>query len=268
MTSTALISATHEMLAKIERRFDAIFINRIANHPEVAPFVRGYLLGKMDFAEAVTDRNNMFLTSEHGAMIFNCLQPGLFEAHTMVLPQGRGLWTLRFVRACLFWMFTRTNAMEIMTRVPKGNVPAMALVRSIKGVYEFTNRRGWVMDNDPVPADIYSMHAQSWIRDAEGLRERGEWFHAKLTMELSRLGSVASAGQSVAMRDRHIGAACEMVFGGQPHKGIIFYNRFAAMNDLHPASLIGINPISIDLGFGVIVMRDNDFWLASCEAAA
>ncbi len=158
--------------------------------------------------------------------------------------------------------------MEIMTRVPKGNIPALALVRSINGVYEFTNRHGWVMDNDPVPAEIYSMHAQNWIRDADGLRERGEWFHAKIENELARFRPAEKVVPSDPMRDRHIGAACEMIFGGQPHKGIIFFNRFAAMNDVPCATLISLNPVSIDIGFGVLIMRDDDFWMASCEAAA
>ena len=252
----------------VERQFDAHFVNRVANHPEVAPFVRGYLLGKMNFAEAVADQNNVFLVGEHGAMIFHRHQPGLYECHTMTLPQGRGHWTLRFVQSCLFWIFTHTEAVEIMTRVPKGNLPALALVRAIKGVYEFTNRRGWVMDNDPVPAEIYSMHVQNWIRDADGLRERGEWFHAKLKQELSKFGQVADQLAPDPQQDRHVGAACEMIFGGQPHKGVVFFNRFAAMNDLQPATLVSVNPTSVDIGLGVVIMRENDFWLASMSAAA
>ncbi len=260
------LSPTHSMLAQIERKHDAIFVNAVANHPDVAPFVRGYLLGKMDFGEAVKDPNTVFLAGEHGVMIFHQHQPGLWECHTMVKPSGRGFWTLKFVRACLFWVFTKTNAIEIMTRVPKGNIPALALVRAIKGVYEFMNRRGWVMDNDLIPAEIYSMHVQNWIRDADGLRERGAWFHARLEKEMARFGSKPEH-QSDPEQNRHVGAACEMIFGGQPHKGVVFYNRYAAMNDLTQASLIGVSPVSVDIGIGVLVMRDGDFWLAASMAA-
>ena len=260
------LSPVHAMLATVERRFDAEFVNRVANHPDVDRWVRGYLIGKLDFSAAAADPRNVFLTGEHGAMIFQRHQPGLYEAHTMVLPEGRGRWTLRFVRACLFWMFTRTDAMEIMTRVPRGNLASLALVRAIHGVYEFTNRRGWVIDGDPVPAEIYSMHVQSWIRDADGLRERGRWFHAKIETELARFGK-AEINPPDDARDRNVGAVVEMIFGGQPHKGLIFYNRFAALNDLAPATLIGMKPLSIDAGFGTIIVRDNDFWLASCAAA-
>ena len=158
--------------------------------------------------------------------------------------------------------------MEIMTRVPKGNLGALALVRAIKGVYEFTNPRGWVMDGDPVPAEIYSMQVQNWIRDADGLRERGEWFHVKLQQELARFGKAEATYPPDSARDRQIGAACEMIMGGQPHKGVIFYNKFATLNDLPLASLIGLNPISIDVGFGVLIMRENDFWMASYATAA
>ena len=37
-----MLSPTHEMLGQIERRYDAAFVNRVANHPEVAPFVRAH----------------------------------------------------------------------------------------------------------------------------------------------------------------------------------------------------------------------------------
>lgn len=251
------------MPAAIERRFDAAFINRVANDPSVDRWVRGYLTGEIDFSEAVADQRNILLVGEHGGMLFHAHQPGLFECHTLVLPSGRGRWTLGLVEACLHWVFTRTDAIEVMTRVPKGNVRARALVQAIHGVYEFTNKTGWVMDLDTVPADIFSMHVQAWIRDAPGLPERGAWFHAKLEKELARFGKGFQRWD--ASGDRHIGAAIEMILGGQPHKGVIFFNRFAALGGYAPASVISTDPVSIDIQTGILIASADDFWLASCN---
>lgn len=259
------LSATHRMLAHIERQQDAHFVNRIANDSSVDRHIRGYIQGRIDLTELMAKPGTIVLAGEHGAMVFHPHQPGFYECHTAVLPPGRGRWTLDFVRACLFWIFSRTDAIEIVTKVPKGNLPARALVKAIGGVYEFTNPQGWVMDLDPVPADIYSMHVQSWIRDAEGLRERGGWFHAKLESEYARFGKTEKPHPDDPTHDRFVGAACEMILGGQPQKGVIFYNRWAVMAGYEPIQIVGFTPLTIDIRDAMLVVRADDFWMVSCN---
>ena len=64
----------------------------------------------------------------------------------------RGEWALACVQACLHFLFTRTEAIEIMTRCPHGNLAAKALARAIHGSFEFTNSAGWVKGGKPIPA--------------------------------------------------------------------------------------------------------------------
>jgi hypothetical protein len=259
----APLSPAHEMLAQVERQTHPHFINRVANHVSVDRFVRGYVRGRLDFTEAVANPANYILAGEHGAMLFHAHHPGIYECHTMTLPDGRGKWTLKFVRACLFWMFTRTDAIEICTKIPQGNVAARTLVKLVGGVYEFTVRDGWVMKLDPVPADIFSMHIQQWIRDADGLPERGVWFRQRLEQEFARFGVEAKTRKDDAAHDRQTGAACEMIFGGQPQKGVVFYNRLAVMAGYLPITINTIDPLTIDTRDAVILVRDGDFRVIS-----
>lgn len=262
------LSPTHEMIGKIERSFDAHFLNRVANHPKVQRWIKGYEKVPLDLTAAVDDRNNIQLVGEHGVMVFHFLQPGLYECHTLVMPEGRGEWTLRFVNACLFIMFTQTDCMEIMTKVPKGNVRALALVKAIHGVYDFTSPQGWVMDNDPVPADIYTMHAQDWVRFADGLPERGAWFHSRLQEEFARFGKTEPVHPHDDWHDRHVGAAAEMILGGVPGKGLVFYNRFAKASGCYaPMEYVGQaqdGALVLNIASALLCVRNKNFTVTSC----
>lgn len=259
------LSPWHDFLGSIERQKGAAFINRVVNDPGVDPWVRGYLLGRMDYSAMLDDPDKIFLGGQHGVMAFHRRMPGLFECHIAVLPAGRGAWTLDFVGGCLHWLFSRTDAMEVMARIPKGNLRVRALARRLRWVYEFTNPRGWVMALDEVPADIFSMHVQGWIRNARGLRERGAWFHEKLDEELARFGAKSEKPWINPSSYRHVGAALEMIMAGQPHKGVILLNRWGLLSDFAPAAVVSTDPISIDLGVGTAIFRPDSFWLATCN---
>lgn len=243
---------------------NADFINRLLNDPSIKPAVRGRERGELDLSAAVPSERVVALEGRHGAMLFHHRQPGLFEMHTMVLPEGRGDWTIAFVRGCLRWMFARTEAIELFSRVPRGNLAALALVRNFHLVYEFSNPRGWFVDDSPVPAAIYTIHVDAWVRSADGLQERGRWFHDKLKSELARFGKSEAAHPDDEVHDRYVGAACEMAMAGQPLKAVAFYNRFAAMADYRPIRIVDLSPLTVDVGTGWLIFRDGDFFMASC----
>ena len=245
----------------IEHTADAERVNAIANHPDVRRWVSTDPDLDLDLAMAVADPANITLTGEHGAMLFAFLQHGVYEAHTMVLPAGRGEWALNFVQDCLTWVFCRTGAIELMTRVPKGNLAARALAKAIHGVYCFTNPDGWVQDGKAIPADIFSLTIHDWMRTAPKLPERGAWFHKRLEEEFAKGGKREPNHPDDAMHDRYVGAAMEMVFGGQPDKAVIFYNRFASMANYVPISVVSRDPVTIDIGNAMIVKSGDDFYV-------
>jgi hypothetical protein len=265
--SDVSLSSLHAMLGRIERETDAHRFNRIANDPAVDRFVRGYIQGRMDFTPAVANPNNVLLMGEHGGVLFHQFDPTLYEAHTIVLPEGRGAWTVAMVNAALHWMFTRTHAMEIFTKVPRGNKGALGLVRAIHGDRLFTRKDGWVMDLDPIPADIYGLHVTDWLQHGPGLAERGAWFHRRLEAEYARHGRIERPHDDDSVHDRYVGAAVEMIFGGQPHKGVLLYNRWAVMAGYTPVQIVGGSPLTIDIRDAILIVRDNDFWVATCQQA-
>jgi hypothetical protein len=247
----------------ISRSFDAARFNEIVNHPAIYPWVRGHHKGPLDLTSAINDQRNVLLLGEHGGILFTELQPTIWECHTQVLPEGRGKWAVDMTEACLHWMFTRTLAMEIMTKVPKGNYAARALAKAIGGHHEFTARQGWIMDDKPVPADIFVLRIHDWMLRAPGLPERGQWFHERLEREFARLGAEDLAHEDDAEHDRFVGAACDMILGKQVRKGVLLYNRWAMMAGYQPATIMSMNPVAIDIGTALVVVRNNgDFYVA------
>lgn len=256
------LSALHASVVGIRREVTAHNINKVINHPSVYPWVRGAFDGELDLTCVLEDTSNILLMGEHGGVLFMQHQHGFYEAHTQVLPEGRGAWTVEMVRAALHWMFTKTDAFEIVSRVPRGNLGARALVRAIHGEFEFTNPVGWKKDGKTIPADIFSLNIQDWTRKAPGLEERGSWFHRKLGNEYLRLGHKRPPEMGV-LAHRYLGMAAEMLFGGQGQKAVLLFNRWARMSDHGVVELYSERPIAINMQDAIIVVRDGDFYVAT-----
>ena len=259
------ISSLHAMLETLEIQTDAARLNEICNHPEVFPWIKGPTDEPVDLTEVVTGGDTVTLLGRHGGILFHCLLPEMWEAHTQVVPEGRGPWALECVQACLAWLYTRTDAMEVVTRCPKGNVAALALAKAAGLSKEFTNPTGWTKDGQPVPADIYALRVQDWIRKAPGLVERGRWFHDRLAGELAKHGAEDLVHPDDEVHDRYVGAAAEMILGGQPVKGCILYNRWATMAGYAPIYVASLDPVAINIGTALLVVKDGDFGVAAVQ---
>jgi hypothetical protein len=249
----------------ITRTFDAAWINAVANHPDVTRWVRGWALGPIDITAAVADRNNVALIGEFGGVFFVKLQPGLYEFHAQVLPAGRGRWTLRMMRAALAWMFARTDAVEMMARIPRGNLAALTLIRALKGVKDFHLPRGWIVDLDPVPADVYGLRIQDWMRTAPELPLRGRWMRDRLAQELKRLGKGDIDLSASEDDERAMGLAMEMLLGGQPEKAVVFFDRYAAFTGCSRLQIVSRSPLVVSAGPAMLCIRNDDFWVMSCQ---
>lgn len=249
----------------ITRHTDAKFLNKVANDPSVYPWVRGPLEGELDLTPLVENVNNVLLMGEHGGMMFIGKQYGQYEIHTQILPAGRGVWCQEFTKQALRWMFTKTSAMELFSRVPKGNLGALALVRANHMVRELRIDRGWIYDGKSVPADVYSMQFQDWLRRSDSTKT-GHWFVSRMESEYKNHGVTMDFGSLSEEYLNHIGAAVEMIFGGQKEKGVVFYNRWANMVGINPLKIVTASPLVIDCEGALIKFRSNDFWIMSCPS--
>jgi len=233
------------------REHDARHINMVLNHPVVRPWVADVGEGVLDINPIVQNENNVLLMGEHGGCLFFCPQPGVYEVHTQVLPEGRGPWALDFVRGCARWMFTRTPAFEITTRVPHGHIAAKALTIAAGMRYEFTRDDGPVFRGRRVGVDIFSYRVQDWMQSADEMIAVGADLHAQMHAEAARLGITDTPHEDDENHNRYAGAALEMAMNGQIKKGVLLYNRWAFSARHALIALKSIDPpiIKFDIGY-------------------
>lgn len=244
----------------IRRHFTADSLNVVVNHPDVYEWGRGAMTGRLDLTPVVQNENNYLLMGEYGGVLFLKHQPGVYEAHTQVLPDGRGKWALDMVNEALEWMFTRTDCVDIMTRVPKGNLAARALARAIHGTIEYRMEHGWVIDNTLVYADVFSLQIQTWMAKAPGLEAHGEKFHDDLEKEYARFDKSGPNHPHDPVHDRYVGAV-SLMMPFQPHKAVIMYSRWAGMAGYAPIRIVSDDPIIIDIQESLLQVSDRGFFV-------
>lgn len=239
----------------IARSFDPAAINAILNHPVVRPWVAD-AEGPIDISRQVTNRANVLLMGEYGGFFCFCLQPGVYEVHSQVLPAGRGKWMRAFAHAGACWMFTRTDAYEIVTRVPDGHIAAKALAMGAGMRHEFTRQKECLFRGELRDVHIYSFRVQDWLATAPYLDVIGDWFHRRLNEEARRLGVIEPAHGDDPQHNRVVGACWEMARQGQLAKAVLIYNRWAAVTRHATIGLVSADPPTIRMDLGLLRIKD------------
>lgn len=239
----------------VERQYTAARINAVLNDPDVRPWVAN---GEevIDLSPRVADKNNILLMGEHGGCMFYPLLPGIYEVHTQVTRKGRGEWTAALTAACAHWMFTRTPCYEIMTRVPHGHIAARAAALAAGMMHEFTRPLECSFRNHLVDVHVFAYRIQDWIGRAAGVVELGRAFHEMLHAEAARLG-LTDAHDDDDNHNRYVGATVEMIWQGQVHKAINFYNRWALVSRHEPIRLLTLAPVTVQIDHGLVITVRN-----------
>ena len=115
----------------IVRATDASLHNYIANHPEVKPTI-SYTEDYADFSELFEHPDTYVLLSDGigAASIFEWSAPGVWQGHSMFLPESRGKQGLAAGRAMIDWMFDY-GARMIWGQTPLDNRAAKMFNRLI-----------------------------------------------------------------------------------------------------------------------------------------
>lgn len=245
----------------IERHFTAERLNQIANHPSVYPWIRGRHTKSFDLSPVTANIDNVCLVGEHGTVIFIKHQPGIYEYHCNVLPEGRGQWMIDQWKAVSRWMFTRTDAFELMTKCPDGNLASKAGARAVGCTKMFRTGNIWPVEDKLVPVDVYSITLQDWIRKKPELAEIGKEFHKKLHEKYAATGKIEPIHDEDETHNVYVGAAAEMLSFGQVNKAILSYNRWAKMASYSPISVVSYAPLVIDIFEAKLLVKNNDFEL-------
>lgn len=113
----------------IYRATDAALHNIIANHPEVKPTIF-YGEGEIDFSPLFEAEDQYVLLHDGvgAASIFEWSAPGVWQGHSMFLPDSRGKNGINAGRAMVAWMFDY-GAEMIWGQTPLDNRPAQMFNR-------------------------------------------------------------------------------------------------------------------------------------------
>lgn len=247
----------------LRRETNPTRVNDLLNHPSVRPWIANGS-DRVDVSQQVMDEKNLFLFGEFGGVGFIFIQPGIYEAHTQVLPEGRGAWTRDLTESCVKYMFTRTEACDIITRVPSGHVAAKAAAEAQGMRLEFTRSNGVMFRNKIVDCHILSFRIQDWVARTTTLAETGQWLHDRMAAEADRLGLKHESHEPDLNHNQYTGAAVEMMFGGQPWKAVSLYNRWVTSarhmrnGKLQHIKLMAIDPPMVQFDIGLLQFKDND----------
>jgi hypothetical protein len=224
-------------------------------------------LDHIDTTDLVADPRNVLIMADGGGILFIWQEPGIYEVHTNFLKAHRGLHALGASLAAYRWMFTHTDCMTLLTRVPAFNRAADRFCAIVGATKEFERRAVWPMKNGQVDMTFWSLRYDDWIKQTSDLIISGRSFHDRLDMEFTRHGvERQNAHANEDCHDLHAGAAAEMIYGGQPEKGVILYNRWARFAGYGLIALVARNPLVIDIGDAVLQVLDGQtFKVITCR---
>lgn len=233
-------------------------LNEIVNHSSIFPWVCGYRTEPFDLTAFSANPDNVCLVGEHGSVIFQKHQPGIYEFHTCVLPEGRGQWMLDGAKAAFRWMFTKTDAFELITKCPDGNIASKAGARAVGCSNVFRTRPTWSTEKGLVSVDIWSILLQHWIKQTPEMTAIGADFHDKLEQKYALLGKKDAHGAD-EVHNQYVGATIEMILNGQVNKAVCFYNRWAKLSGYQLISVNSYEPLVINIQESLLRVENGDF---------
>lgn len=239
------------------RTFDPAFLNRVANHPDVRPWLGGE--GVLDLTQTIMNPANFALVSDGGGFVLIQHEPAIYEVHSQFLPEGRGQ-TVQAMRAGFDYMFTRTDCYQVVTQVPDNNKAAAALAKAADFRPMFRRE-----DTPRGPTTYMGLTVEEWAQGNAGLEADGEWFHSELEAAKRANGSTLPTHSHDPAHERAVGAAVRMVKAGNAAKGVDFYNRWARLAGYVPLTLVSLQPVVIDVGDAVIGLAGDEMEILLCR---
>lgn len=263
-TDTASVDAAR-LTPSLSRATDASAFNAVLNHPDVFPMISVPGDQPLDASGLVADPRNILLMGEGGGILFVQHEPCIYEFHTNFLPQYRGRYAIEFAKLARRWMFTQSDAVSLLTKVPAFNRAAAFAVRIVGFKREFTRKAAWPSKDGPVDLDYFALYYPDWLWLEKGLIDTGREFHAELDAEYKRHGREPHQHPDDDAHDVVVGAAYEMFRAGQIEKSVILYNRIAVFAGFHPVALISKDPVLLDIGEAVLMLQDNHIKVLKCR---
>jgi hypothetical protein len=244
------------------RTFDATLLNEIANDPRVRPAILAPE-GPMDLTATVQNPNNVAIVNRWGGFVAIQMTPMLYECHTLFLPEKEGLVeVLALARDAEAFMFTHTQATELITRVADGN-RAAHIVASKANFKNFGHQKNLVPGVD---CEVMRYAIDDWALTAAITQLEGWTFHSAIA-DAKRLAGAGDIHEPDVRHDRFVGAALLMAKAGQVMKAFMFYNRAAFIYGYHPIRLLSDSPAVIDTGDAIVGIENGQIEVMQCRSA-
>lgn len=247
----------------IHRTMSTSFLNEVANHPEVRPYLGGVENPVLDLSPLVEDPRCICLeVPGAGGWILQPVLPGVYELHTLFLPEARGRSYFEQAREAIRRVFSETDCLEIVTKCPDDNGGARLAAQLIGFRERFRREDAWAPG---VGISYRTFSLDDWfVRDTE-CKKAGEAFHDALEGAKIAAGSTLPIHPEDVAHDQAVGAACLMIGAGQVAKGVAFYNRWAILAGY--ATITQISDTLIDVRDAIIEVRGGKMEVLKCQLA-
>lgn len=114
----------------VERTQDADAVREIITHPHVYGQVRDDGSPAIWDYQPDMDERNIYLISKAGVFCFYPYNSVTYDSHVCVLPEYRGR-SLPYGKAALAWMFTNTDCLKVIGKIPSFNKRAIAWTKKL-----------------------------------------------------------------------------------------------------------------------------------------
>lgn len=242
----------------LKRTMDAAFLNSVANHPDVRPWLGG--AGQIDLGRVIANPANVALAGRHGGFLGMKVQDGIYECHSLFLPEGRGAFAREAAAAGLRYLFAVTDCMEVVTKCPANNAATLGLARTMGFVAMFERQKAWLTgDESKVDVAYMALSYWKWLARDEQVLARGKWFHTRLEQLTGEMGVTIPVHAEDAAHERAVGACVLMLEAGNPAKAVEAYNRWARVaGQYSEIRLISLNPVIIETDGVLLALKGSD----------
>lgn len=232
----------------LKRTMDAAFLNSVAAHPEVKPYVGP--LSADGLTQALLNSAHVALQGDLGGFIGIKLADSIYECHSLFLPEGRGAYSLDAMREGLRYLFTRTDCMKVVTKVPEGNKAALGAARTMGFSNAFVLERGWLQEDSTLgKVSIMTLSLEKWMSMDALCASKGEWFHHRLEELTDALDKKIPVHYEEPAHNRAAGAAVQMYEAGNAVKATAVYNLWAMQAGFQKIGLMQEAPVIIDMSY-------------------
>lgn len=228
-------------------------IEEICNDPVIRVWTACDGAPACDAAKYVSAPSFTILGDE-GCFLLHCLDKGRYAVHTNLLPAYRGELALAACKEALAMVFLATDALELVTYVPKVIPQAAVMARTAGFRHLFDRAALWPVQGELYSIGFYGMSLDDWVIRGH-CKESGERFHERLHVELG-----APSHADDPPHNCYVGAAVEMILAGNVRKGVTLYNRFARFAGYQPVKVVSTDPLRIDIRDCVLRVEGDSFY--------